>query len=59
MTGLYDEQGNTKRGMSDMEKFIHDRVSELAILPSASFAMTELLPPEIWKGISIFLGAAR
>ncbi|MCE1244337.1 MAG: hemagglutinin repeat-containing protein [Oryzomicrobium sp.] len=59
VTGLYDEQGNTKRGMSDTERFIRDRVSEAAILPSAPFAMAELLPPEVWKGISILLGGAR
>ena len=50
---------NTKRGMSDAERFIRDRVSEAAILPSAPFAMAELLPPEVWKGISILLGGAR
>ncbi len=47
ITGLYDEQGNTKRGMDSTERFIRDRVSELAILPSTPFAMAELLPPAI------------
>jgi filamentous hemagglutinin len=59
LTGLYDEQGNIKRGMSATEKFVHDRAAELAILPSAPFAMVELLPPEVWKGIAILLRAAR
>lgn len=59
VTGLYDDQGNTKRGMDDTERFIRDRVSELAILPSAPFAMSELLPPEVWTAISILLKGAQ
>jgi len=59
VTGLYDAQGNTKRGMSETERFIRDRISEVALLPSSPFAMSELLPPEVWKAISIFVGAAK
>jgi filamentous hemagglutinin len=59
VTGLYDEQGNTKRGMDSTERFMRDRVSELAILPSAPFAMAELLPPEVWTAISILLKGAK
>jgi len=35
ITGLYDDQGNIKRGMSKTERFIRDRVSEVALVPSA------------------------
>lgn len=59
VTGLYDEQGNTKRGMDSTERFMRDRVSELAILPSTPFAMAELLPPEVWTAISILLKGAK
>ncbi|MGY1490513.1 two-partner secretion domain-containing protein [Methylobacillus pratensis] len=59
LTGLYDEQGNTKRGMESTERFIRDRVSELAILPSTPFAMAELLPPGVWTAISILLKGAK
>ncbi|WP_230346431.1 two-partner secretion domain-containing protein [Methylobacillus methanolivorans] len=59
VTGLYDEQGNTKRGMDSTERFIRDRVSELAILPSTPFAMAELLPPEVWTAISALLKGAK
>jgi len=45
ITGLYDAHGNTKRRMDSTERFMRDRVSELAILPSAPFAMAEFLPP--------------
>ena len=58
-TGLYDGQGNTRRGRSDAEKLVHETWSAVAILPSAPFAMAELLPPEVWKAISILLGAAK
>jgi hypothetical protein len=42
-------------------RFAHPnlRASELAIAPSFPLAMAELLPPEVWKGIAIFLGAAK
>ncbi|MEO8409098.1 MAG: hemagglutinin repeat-containing protein, partial [Propionivibrio sp.] len=59
VTGLYDGQGNTKRGMSDTERFVRDRVSEAALVPSAPFAAAELLTPEVWKAISIFVKAAK
>lgn len=59
LSGLYDEQGNIKRGMSDAESKAYDAWASVAIVPSAPFAMAELLPPEVWKGISILLGAAK
>jgi len=59
LPGGYDAQGNTKRGVSETERFIRDRGSELALIPSLPFAMSELLPPEVWQGISIFLKAAK
>jgi filamentous hemagglutinin len=58
-TGLYDAQGNTKRGMGEAERFIRDRVSEVALIPSAPFAAATLLPPEMWNAISIVLKAAK
>jgi filamentous hemagglutinin len=60
LTGLYDEQGNIKRGMSRSERQIYDKaVTTTSILPSIPFAVSELLSPEIWKAMSIFLKAAR
>ena len=60
LTGLYDEQGNIKRGMSDSERFMYDKLLTTTAIPiAAPFAAAELLPPEVWKGIAIFLGAAR
>ena len=59
VSGLYDEQGNARRGRSDVEKLAQEAWSVAAIVPSAPFAMAELLPPEVWKGVSIFLGAAK
>ena len=60
ITGLYDAQGNQKRGMSDAEKKLYDYVvSPLAIVPSAPFAAAEALPPEVWNAIATLLKAAR
>ena len=60
LTGLYDEQGNIKRGMSRSERQIYDKaVTTTSILPSIPFSVSELLSPEVWKAMSIFLKAAR
>ena len=58
--GLYDDQGNIKRGMSDTERAIYDYgVTTTAIVPSIPFAAAQGLPPEVWKAVSILLGAGR
>jgi filamentous hemagglutinin len=60
LSGLYDDQGNIKRGMSESERKIYvNGVTTTAIFPSTPFAAAELLSPEMWKVMSIFLGAAR
>jgi filamentous hemagglutinin len=59
LPGLYDGQGNIRQGMTKTESKGYDIWSAVAIVPSAPFAMAELLPPEIWKAISILLGAAK
>ena len=59
LTGLYDEQGNAKRGMSKMESGTYDVWAGVAILPAAPFALAEVLSPEFWKAISIVLDAAK
>jgi filamentous hemagglutinin len=60
LSGLYDEQGNIRRGMSELERSVYDKgVTTTAILPSMPFAAAELLTPELWKAMSIFLKAAR
>lgn len=59
LSGLYDEQGNALQGMSKIESKAYDIWAAVAIAPSAPFAMAEYLSPEVWKAISILLGAAR
>ncbi len=59
LTGLYDDQGNIKRGMTERERDSYDRGSVAAIVPSASFATAELLPPAIWSAISVLLQGAK
>jgi filamentous hemagglutinin len=59
-SGLYDAQGNIKRGMSDTERATYDKVITTAAIPlAAPFAAAEGMSPEIWKAIGILLGAGR
>jgi filamentous hemagglutinin len=59
-SGLYDAQGNIKRGMSDTERAIYDKGITLVAIPlAAPFAAAEGMSPEIWKAIGILLGAGR
>lgn len=59
LSGLYDGQGNIKRGMTKQESSIYDNWAAAAILPSTPFAAAELLPPEVWNAIAIVLKAAK
>lgn len=60
ITGLYDEQGNATRGRSEAQIKAHDTWSATgAIVVSAPFAASDLLPPEVWQAISILLRNAR
>lgn len=60
LSGLYDEQGNIRRGMSGTEKSIYDNlVTTYAIPVAAPFAASELLPPKVWQAISILLKGAN
>ncbi len=60
LTGLYDEQGNIRRGMSDAERAIYDNVITVGAIPlAAPFAAAELLSPAVWQAISILLKGAR
>ena len=59
ISGLYDEQGNATRGRSTTQVLINDRWAEVAIPLAAPFAMAEVMPPEVWKAISILLGTSK
>ncbi|HEY0269289.1 MAG TPA: adhesin, partial [Methyloradius sp.] len=60
LSGLYDENGNIKRGMSDTERAIYNNLITTTAIPvAAPFATAELLPPELWQAISILLKGAR
>jgi len=59
-SGLYDTQGNIKRGMSDTERAVYDKGITIGAIPlAAPFAAAEGMSPEIWKAIGILLGAGR
>ncbi|WP_233176983.1 hemagglutinin repeat-containing protein [Ralstonia sp. ASV6] len=59
LSGLYDDQGNAKRGRTDAEKMFHETWTMVAIPISAPFAMAEQLPSPVWDAISILLRAAK
>ena len=60
LSGLYDEQGNIKRGMTETERAIYNNLITTSAIPvAAPFAAAELLPPEVWQAISILLKGAR
>ena len=55
LVGLYDDQGNAKRGMSSAEKTAHDVWSAVAIVPAAPFAAATVLPSQVWNAIAAIL----
>ena len=59
ITGLYDKNRNIVQGLSNTERVLHDRWADIAIIPSAPFALTERLSPELWQAISVVLKAAK
>lgn len=59
ITGLYDDQGNIKRGMTGSESTGYDNLAAVAILPSSPFAAASLLPPDVWNAIAIMLKVAK
>jgi filamentous hemagglutinin len=60
LSGLYDEQGNIRREMSNTTRKVYDYlVTPTALVPSTPFAAAELLSPEMWNAISILLKEAR
>jgi len=60
LSGLYDEQGNAKRGRNALTKVAQEAWSATgAIALSAPFAAAQGFTPEVWKAISILVGAAK
>ncbi|CAM8639135.1 hypothetical protein MCEMAEM21_01983 [Oxalobacteraceae bacterium] len=59
ITGLYDKNGNIVQGLSDTERVLHDRWADIAVIPSAPFALAERLSPELWQAISALLKEAK
>lgn len=59
-SGLYDEQGNIKRGMSKTERAFYDDVVTVGAIPlAAPFAASEGLSPEAWNALGILLRAVK
>ncbi|USX11997.1 hemagglutinin repeat-containing protein [Oxalobacteraceae bacterium OTU3CAMAD1] len=58
-SGLYDEEGNISRGMSPTVRTTYDTWAAVAIPVASPFAAAELLPPEVWRAISVFIGALK
>ncbi len=58
-TRLYDKNGNIVQGLSNAERILHDRWADIAVIPSAPFALAEWLSPELWQAISALLKEAK
>ena len=58
-TGLYDKNGNIVQGLSNTERVLHDRWADIAVIPSAPFALAERLSPELLQAISTLLKEAK
>ncbi|WP_287879590.1 hemagglutinin repeat-containing protein [Aquitalea sp.] len=59
LSGLYDEQGNAKRGRGNAEKISQEVWSGVAIPIAAPFAAADALPPQVWNIIYEILKGAR
>ncbi|MBN45210.1 MAG: hypothetical protein CMH23_01905 [Methylophaga sp.] len=59
ISGRYVELGNVTRGRTEALVKFHDTWSAVALVPSAPFAMSEMLPHKVWQAISIFLRNAK
>ena len=59
ITGLYDKNGNIVQGLSNGGRILHDRWADIAVIPSAPFALAERLSPELWQAISALLKEAK
>lgn len=59
LAGLYDEQGNARRGRPWALSTFHEGWTVVAIPVAAPFAMAKALPPQVWSAISILAGASR
>ncbi|WP_304858640.1 hypothetical protein [Methylotenera sp.] len=57
--GFYDQQGNAPRGRSAADKVANEVWTSVALVPATPFAAATFLPAEVWKAISILLGAAK
>ncbi|RQG99868.1 hemagglutinin repeat-containing protein, partial [Paraburkholderia dinghuensis] len=55
ISGLYDGQGNTTRGMSSTEKSAYDAWSIVALAPATPFAAATALPSQVWNAIAAIL----
>jgi filamentous hemagglutinin len=55
LSGLYDKEGNAKRGRDDATKIAHEIWSVLAILPSAPLALAHGQSAEEWKILNTLL----
>ena len=51
MTGLYDSQGNARRGQSSFSSNFYNGWTVIAIPVAAPFAMAKGLPPGVWEAV--------
>lgn len=59
MSGLYDEQGNARRGLSDVERKVYTAWSGMALIPAAPLGASQFFTPEQWDVIATLLKAIK
>lgn len=59
ISGLYDEQGNARRGLSESESRTYNVWSGVAIPVAAPFAAADGVSRDVWQALHILLRAAK
>jgi len=49
ISGLYDDQGNTQRGMSQSTRIVYDSWSIIAVGVTAPIAISNIIPYDVFK----------
>jgi len=59
LVGLYDRDGNARRNRPRIVEIIHEIWSDIAIIPSTPFALSELLSSNAWNATDIIFKSTK
>lgn len=49
----YGPDGNVKQGLSETQRTVDEVTNYLNVIPATPFALSVLLPPEVWNAIQV------